>query len=76
MRGDHVPCALCGRFVRKDEQQEAMGLGWCLGYERYVRADAPPTVLFKPAPAGQVSERRAYLAQHQGKQQQTETETA
>lgn len=24
-----------------------------------------PTVLFKPAPAGQVSERRAFLAKHQ-----------
>lgn len=71
----HEPCAMCARFTRKDEQQAAAGNGWCLGYERYVRADAHPTVLFKAAPAGQVNERRAFLAQHQGKQQKSETET-
>ena len=71
------PCALCARFTTKGhEQQAAHGIGFCTGYEVYVRADNPPTVLFKPAPAGQVSERRAYLAQHQGEQQQNETETA
>ena len=68
MSHDHDPCAMCARFTRKDEQKAAEGLGWCVGYEENKRADAPPTVLFKPAPAGQVSERRAYLAQHQGKQ--------
>lgn len=59
------PCAMCSRFTRKGEQESAQGLGWCVGYERYVRGDAPPTVLFKPAPAGQASERRAFLAKHQ-----------
>lgn len=73
----HDSCAMCGRFTRQGhEQQAAQGRGWCLGYERYVRADAPPTVLFKPAPAGQVGERRAFLAQHQNKQQLFGTETA
>jgi len=44
---------MCARFTRQGhEQQAAHGLGFCTGYEVYVRADAPPTVLFKPAPAG------------------------
>ncbi len=65
----HEPCAMCAKFTRQGhEQQAAHGLGYCTGYEVYVRADNPPTVLFKPAPAGQISERKAYLAQHQGKQ--------
>lgn len=62
----HDPCALCAKFTRKGhEQQAAHGLGYCTGYEVYVRADAPPTVLFMPAPRGQIAERQAYLAQHQ-----------
>ena len=53
MRHEKEPCALCARFTRQGhEQQAAHGLGFCTGYEVYVRADAPPTVLFKPAPAG------------------------
>jgi len=71
----HEPCAMCARFTRQGhDQQAAHGLGWCVGYEVYVRADSPPTVLFKPAPRGQIGERQAYLAQHQGKQQVSETE--
>jgi len=71
----HEPCAMCARFTTKGhDQQAAHGLGWCVGYEVYVRADSPPTVLFKPAPRGQIGERQAYLAQHQGKQQVSETE--
>lgn len=78
MRNDvKQPCALCARFTTKGhEQQAAHGLGYCTGYEVYVRADNPPTVLFKPAPAGQIGERKAFLAQHQGEQQKSETETA
>jgi len=65
----HEPCAMCARFTTKGhEQQAAHGLGWCVGYEVYVRADAPPTVLFKPAPRGQIGERQAYLAQHQAEE--------
>ena len=76
MNGVHEPCGMCARFTRQGhDQQAAQGEGWCVGYERYVRADAPPTVLFKPAPAGQASERRAFLEQHRGKQQKSETET-
>ena len=61
----HEPCALCARFTTKDhEQQAAHGLGYRTGYEVYVRADNPPTVLFKPAPAGQIGERKAFLAKH------------
>jgi hypothetical protein len=63
------PCAMCARFTTKGhEQQASMGLGFCVGYEVYVRADAPPTVLFKPAPAGQIAERRAFLEQHKEKE--------
>ena len=59
------PCAMCARFTTKGhEQQAAEGLGYCIGYEVYVRADNPPTVLFKPAPAGQIGERKAFLEQH------------
>jgi hypothetical protein len=73
----HEPCAMCARFTRKGhEHQAAHGLGFCTGYEVYVRADAPPTVLFKPAPAGQINERRAFLEQHRDKQQKLETEKA
>lgn len=65
MNGLHEPCAMCARFTRQGhEQQAAQGLGYCTGYEVYVRADAQPTVLFKPAPAGQVSERREFLEKH------------
>lgn len=60
----HDPCALCAKFTRQGHaEQAAQGLGYCTGYERYVRADAHPTVLFKPAPAGQIAERRAFLEQ-------------
>ena len=59
------PCAMCARFDYETyPQQAAQGLGYCTGYEVYVRADNPPTVLFKPAPAGQIGERKAFLAQH------------
>lgn len=59
----HEPCAMCAKFTTQGhEQQAAHGLGYCTGYEVYVRADNPPTVLFKPAPAGQIGERKAYLA--------------
>ena len=65
MNGEHEPCAMCARFTTKGHEQQAeQGLGWCVGYERYVRADDPPTVLFKTAPTGQVSERRAFLERH------------
>ena len=70
----HDPCAMCARFIISGhEQQAAEGRGWCLGYERYVRADAPPTVLFKPAPMGQARERRAFLEQHTGAKKEMET---
>lgn len=73
----HDPCAMCARFTRQGhEKQAGMGRGWCVGYERYVRADAPPTVLFKPAPAWQLNERRSFLAHHQGKQKSLEAEAA
>lgn len=69
----HDPCAMCARFIISGhEQQAAEGRGWCLGYERYVRADAPPTVLFKVAPARQATERRAFLAQHSGNKNEME----
>jgi hypothetical protein len=69
MTREHDPCAMCARFTRQGHaEQAAKGLGYCTGYERYVRADAPPTVLFKPAPAGQIAERRAFLEQHHHQQ--------
>jgi len=56
---------MCASFDYENHpQQAAAGLGFCTGYEVYVRADNPPTVLFKPAPAGQIGERQAFLAQH------------
>lgn len=65
MTREHDPCAMCARFTRQGHaEQAAQGLGYCTGYERYVRADAHPTVLFKAAPAGQIAERRAFLDQH------------
>ncbi len=71
MTREHDPCAMCAKFTRQGHaEQAAQGLGYCTGYERYVRADAHPTVLFKPAPDGQIAERRAFLEQHQ---QQAET---
>jgi xanthine dehydrogenase iron-sulfur cluster and FAD-binding subunit A len=61
---EHDPCAMCAKFTRQGHaEQAAQGLGYCTGYERYVRADAHPTVLFKPAPADQIAERRAFLEQ-------------
>jgi len=67
------PCAMCARFTRQGhEQQAAHGLGWCVGYEVYVRADNPPTVLFKPAPAGQIGERQAFLAKHSDNKKEME----
>ncbi len=65
MSRDRQPCAMCARFqVTGHEQQASMGLGFCTGYEVYVRADNPPTVLFKPTPAGQIGERQAFLAKN------------
>lgn len=66
MTREYDPCAMCAKFTRQGHaEMAALGLGYCTGYERYVRADAHPTVLFKPAPAGQIAERRAFLRQHQ-----------
>ena len=65
---------MCARFqVTGHEQQAAHGLGYCTGYEVYVRADNPPTVLFKPAPRGQIGERQAYLQQHSDNKKEMET---
>lgn len=64
-REDGECCGICARFTRQGHDQEAVrGCGWCVGYERYVHANNPPTVLFKPAPAGQMEERRAFLEKH------------
>ena len=69
----HQPCAMCARFTRQGhEQQAALGLGFCTGYEVYVRADNPPTVLFKPAPRGQIGERQAFLAKHSDNKKELE----
>lgn len=68
-RHDHQPCAMCARFTRQGHaEQAAQGRGWCLGYERYVHASDVPTVLFRPAPAGQVGERQQFLEKHQAKE--------
>lgn len=70
MSRHHEPCAMCARFTRHGHAEKAeQGFGWCAGYERYVHATDPPSVLFRPAPAGQVGERQAFLEQHQ--QQET-----
>lgn len=62
---DSESCAMCARFTRQGHADQAkQGLGWCVGYERYVHASNPPTVLFKPAPAGQAGERKAFLEKH------------
>lgn len=61
---EHDPCALCGRFKRKDEEQAQRGYAWCSGYERYVHATGHPTPLFKEASAYELAERRAFLEKH------------
>lgn len=61
----HDPCAMCARFTTKGYAELAgKGRGYCSGYEREARPDGDPSVLFLPAPAGEVRARRAFLEKH------------
>jgi hypothetical protein len=66
-RNDDEYCALCAKFTTQGhEQQATMGLGYCTGYEVYVRGDSRATVLFKPARTD-LAQRRAFLEKHKEK---------